>query len=202
MSNDKDKEIINVDSESESTNTMDVLHKLDQGEIDVEEAERLLMEQTPSVEKDADWSVSEDQMRTRSWWLILFAIGFGFLVFGWGVATLGGWWWLLAGPLLLVGIVLALLGVASMQSPWAQIRIFDNKRGHAHKFTFGLPIPIRIATWGLKNFGHYSPQLDRTDIDEILLALDEFESNLAQGPPISVDITDSDNGEHIEVSMG
>jgi hypothetical protein len=198
----KDKEVSSMDSKIESTTTMDVLQKLDQGEIDVEEAERLLMEQTPPVERDTDWSVSEDPLRTRSWWLILFAIGFGFLVFGWGVATLGGWWWLLAAPLLLTGIVLALLGVASMQSPWAHIRIFDDKENRSQKFTFGLPIPIRIATWGLKNFGHYAPQLDRTDVDDILLALDELESNLAQGPPIYVDITDGDNGEHIEVSMG
>jgi len=197
-----DKEMINKDSEGESIKAMDVLQKLDQGQIDVEEAERLLMEQTPPVERDSDWSVSEDQLRTRSWWLILSAIGFGFLVFGWGVATLGGWWWLLAGPLLLAGIVLALLGVASMQSPWAQIRIFDNKVSRSHKFTIGLPIPIRMATWGLKNFGHYVPHLDRTDVDEILLALDELESNLAQGPPIYVDITEGDNGEHIEVNMG
>jgi len=197
-----DKEIINEDSERESTKAMDVLQKLDQGQIDVEEAERLLMEQTPSEKRDSDWSVSEDQLRTRSWWLILFAIGFGFLVFGWGVATLGGWWWLLAGPLLLVGIVLAFLGVVSMQSPWAHIRIYDNKGSRSYKFSFGLPIPIRMATWGLRNFGHYAPQLDRTDVDEILLALDELESNLAQGPPIFVDITDGDNGEHIEVNMG
>jgi hypothetical protein len=197
-----DKETINVDTERESTKAMDVLRKLDQGKIDVEEAERLLMEKTPSVGGESDWSVSEDRLRTRSWWLILFAIGFGFLVFGWGVATLGGWWWLLAGPLLLVGIVLALLGVASMQSPWAQIRIFNDKGRRSHRFTIGLPIPIRMATWGLKNFGHYAPQLDRTDVDEILLALDELENNLAQGPPIYVDITEGDNGEHIEVNMG
>lgn len=198
----KDIENMNMNADGEPQNTMDVLHKLDQGQIDVEEAERLIMEQTLSVERQSDWSVSGDSFQTRSWWLILFAIGFGFLVFGLGVATVGGWWWLCAGPLLLVGTVLSILGIASMQSPWAQLRIFSGKGRRSHKFTIGLPIPIRFATWGLKNFGHYASGLDRTEVDEILLALDELENNLAQGPPIVVDIMDGENGEQIEVRMG
>ena len=200
MSN--DMETINVNADGEAIEPMDVLQRLDQGQIDVEEAERLLSEHTPPVGRDSDWSVSQDPLRTRSWWLILFAIGFGFLVFGWGVATLGGWWWLCAGPLLLAGVILAFLGLGSMQSPWVHLRIFDGKGRRSHRFTIGLPIPIRFASWGLKNFGHYASGLDRTEVDELLLALNELESNLAQGPPIVVDISNGDNGEQIEVSMG
>ncbi len=200
MSNDKDP--IVEQSNEEALETMDVLQQLEQGQIDVEEAERLLMEQVPSVEKDADWPDAQDPIQTRSWWLILFAIGFGFLVFGWGVATLGGWWWLCAGPLLLLGAVLAVLGVGTMHSPWAHLRIFEHRGRRSHKINIKLPIPTRFAAWGLKNFGHYVTGLDRTGVDEILLALDELEDNLLQGPPILIDITDGDNGERVEVTLG
>jgi hypothetical protein len=198
----KDVETNITNNENEAVEPMDVLQRLDQGQIDVEEAERLLAEHTPSADRDSDWSVSQDPLRARSWWLILFAIGFGFLVFGWGIATLGGWWWLLAAPLLLAGAVLALLGLGSMQSPWVHLRIFEGKGKRSHVFSIGLPIPIRFASWGLRNFGHYAPQLNRTEVDEILLALNDLESNLVQGPPIVVDITDGEDGEQIEVSMG
>jgi hypothetical protein len=200
MSNDMDSK--DVKNNGETLETMDVLHKLEQGEIDVEEAERLLMDQGPSVEKSADQPDTEDSLQTRSWWLILFAIGFGFLVFGWGVATLGGWWWLCAGPLLLLGAVLAALGVGTMHSPWVHLRIFEQKGRRAHRFSIRLPLPTRFAAWGLRNFGHYAAGLDRTGVDEILLALDELENNLAQGPPILIDITDGDNGEQVEVTLG
>lgn len=200
MSNDMDSK--DVKNNGETLETMDVLHQLEQGEIDVEEAERLLMEKGPSMEKGADQPDAKDSLQTRSWWLILFAVGFGFLVFGWGIATLGGWWWLCAGPLLLLGAVLAVLGVGSMHSPWVHLRVFEQKGRHSHKFSIRLPIPTRFAAWGLRNFGHYATRLDRTGVDEILLALDELENNLTQGPPILIDITEGDNEEQVEVTLG
>jgi len=201
MSNDMDSQDVKTDGET--LENMDVLQQLEQGQIDVEEAERLLMEQrSPSVEKEADQPDAQDPLQTRSWWLILFAIGFGFLVFGWGVATLGGWWWLCAGPLLLLGAVLAILGVGTIHSPWVHLRIFEHKGRRAQKLSVRLPIPTRFAAWGLRNFGHYAPGLDRTGVDEILLALDELENNLAQGPPILIDITEGDKGEQVEVTLG
>ena len=199
---DEQKEKMNAQSSENNPDAMSVLRSLEEGQIDVAEAERLLSEQVQPTGQPEGPSELRDPISWRSGWLILFAIGFGFAVFGWGVATLGGWWWLCAGPLLFVGITLTVLAVTSMQSPWVHLRVYERSKKHSRKFSISLPIPVRFAAWGLRNFGGYIKGLEKTGVDDILLALDTLEEDLTQGDPIIIDVDDERDGERIQIILG
>ncbi|MFA9490463.1 MAG: hypothetical protein ACERK1_04440, partial [Anaerolineales bacterium] len=82
--------------------TTEILEQLEDGEINVDEAIQQITEQNlPQVEDVEEPSeVFSPPPKWRAWWVIPSSIGFGITVAGLGVASLGGWWWLLAVPLL------------------------------------------------------------------------------------------------------
>jgi hypothetical protein len=134
--------------------------------------------------------------RWRNWWLIPFTAGVIGSAFGIWLAQQGGWWWLLAGPSLLVGILITLLSLASIRSPWVHVRIKNPDRSWPHTFGISLPIPTQLAAWILRTFGPMIPQLEATAIDELLMALS------SEGTPLHMEVDAGPGGERIEVFIG
>ncbi|NIS82333.1 MAG: hypothetical protein GTO14_19475 [Anaerolineales bacterium] len=186
----------------ERLETMHILHRLEEGQIDVDEAERLLSTEATPEEDPSPTPKPELPTRWESWWLIPFGIGVGLTAAGAGVANLGGWWWLCAGPLLLVGILLLTASAATSRSPWVHVRIYEGKDVRPTRFAISLPIPVRFSAWVFRNFGHYIKGLDETGVDELLVALDSLEDEISRESPLVVQIEDDEDGERIEVFIG
>ena len=183
---------------SERNRSAEILAALERGEITAEEAIDQL-EGKPATSLAAQPETPEIPKHWSYFWLIPVVLGALGLFGGYGLAVLGGWWWLAAGPLLSLGAVLFLLGLASIESPWVHIRVQSNEIGSASAFGLSLPLPLRPAIWVLKRFGNYVPSLEKTSVDELLVAM-EF-ANQSDGP-IYVDVQEEDSGERVRVYLG
>jgi len=176
----------------------EIINQLEEGIIDVEEAVRRL---TGEEEETARPKAEQPKAprRWRAWWLIPFSIGLGLTAAGAWVATLGGWWWLCAGSLLLMGIPLLTLAAATSRSPWVHVRVDTGQDSWPRRIAISLPLPIRFTAWILRAFGPRMKGLDQTAIDELLLALDE--GVFSEGP-IFVEVDESTTGEKVQVYLG
>ncbi|UCF61555.1 MAG: hypothetical protein JSV37_02420 [Anaerolineaceae bacterium] len=176
----------------------DVLDQLEKGAIDVEQAIQRLSdegERDPGVKS----AVPKAPRRWRAWWLIPFSIGIGLTIAGAGVATIGGWYWLLAAPLLLVGIALFTLSAATSNSPWVHVRVNTGQERWPRRIAISLPIPIRLTASILRAFAPKINGFEETGIDELLIALDE---GLLSDSPIFVEVYEGEGGEKVEVYLG
>ncbi|HEY45197.1 MAG: hypothetical protein AMJ88_14720 [Anaerolineae bacterium SM23_ 63] len=176
----------------------DVLDQLEKGAIDVEQAIQRLSGEGERAESMKS-VVQDAPHRWRAWWLIPFSIGIGLTVAGAGVATIGGWYWLLAAPLLFVGILLTTIAAATSSSPWVHLRVDTGQERWPRRIAISLPIPIRLTAWILRIFSHRISGFEETGIDELLLALDE---GLLSESPIFVEVYEGEGGEKVEVYLG
>jgi hypothetical protein len=95
----------------------------------------------------------------------------------------------------LIGVLLIALAWRSQSGPWIHVRV----RGPNENVAVSIPAPLGIAGWVLRNFGQFIPQLERTTIDEILVALDTTSKDKA---PLYVVVDEGDQGEYIEIFIG
>jgi hypothetical protein len=196
-----------MQGEKEEQLKRDVLDQLESGDVDVSEAIRLLEGSAPDDADSTTPSMEEHVSPTsratgmwRSWWLLIPALGLAFTAFGGWLGSIGGWWWLCAAPSLLVGILLLLLAVLTQNSPWLHVRIDTGQESWPRHVAFSFPVPIRLASWGLRKWGHYARGLDVTAVDELLLSL---EGNITADNPIHIEVDqDEETGERIQVFLG
>jgi hypothetical protein len=182
---------------------MDVLEQLEQGTIDVQEALHRLEQETEIAEVDRAVPVTDipgPERRWRDWWLIILASGLGVLAFGGWLGTIGGWWWLCGAPLLVLGIVLFVLALASKSAPWLHLRVDTGQQSWPRHIALSFPIPVKLASWGLRMWGSHIPRLDETAIDDLIVAL---EGNLSSDTPIYIEVQeDETTGERVQIFLG
>jgi len=178
-------------------NSMEILDQLDKGQIDAREAARRLSEKDVQPKQKDDFPNLSN--RWQHWWVIPFSIGLAGGVTGWGLSQLGGWWWVCAGPLLVLGVLAMILSVAMQRSPWVHIRVKTGEDKWPRRIAISLPIPLgltaRILRWRGLSYGG----LDKTAVDDLLLAL---EGNISSEEPIYIEVDEGESGERIEVYLG
>lgn len=173
-----------------------ILEQIEAGEINVDDALRELQEIDAQDEAPAD-SLASDNKNYRFWWLIILAVGLGVAGLGAWLGSLGGWWWLCAGPTLLMGIVASIVGLASSNSPWVHIRVHTGQDSWPRKIAISMP--LRLSAWLLRRFGYRVPQLKGTSVDELLVLLQE---GVSAENPIYIEVAEGAGGERIEVRLG
>lgn len=111
-----------------------------------------------------------------------------------------GWGFFLSWIPLILGVFLMIGGWILMDSPWMHVRIHskeDNKKVH---IVFSMPVPLRLAGWVFKTFGHYMPQEVREKgVEEMLEAIEE---SMKAGEPFHVQVDDDKDGSKVEVFIG
>lgn len=152
------------------------------------------IQQQPLPEK-----VRQDSARLKRTAMWLFGAGSVLLsAFGGWLASIGGWWWLCAGPAFMVGLPLIVITVFSTRSPWVYIHI-KTKENWPKRIILTLPVPLRFAAWFLRNFGMHIGELDQTTLDELLMAL---EGSLIEDGPIIIEVDKGPDGERVQVYIG
>jgi hypothetical protein len=134
----------------------------------------------------------------EDWWLVPLALSIVVLAIGGLAASAGGWWWACGGPALVVGATGVALSVISRGSPWVHLRITSRDSG-ARKLAISLPLPLRTVAGLLRVGGEWIPGLNRTSVDEVLLALD---GNVSGVEPLHIVVDDEEDGERVEVYLG
>jgi len=166
---------------------LNVLQQLEDGSIDVDEALRRLEEPLAPV--------APAPRRSQSWWLIPLAVGMAFLGGGGLLASLGGAWWILAVPLLVIGTGVTVLAAVSGSSPWIFIRV---RPPGGRQLRVWIPIPVRAAAWGIEFARPWVPSLAATVVDEVLVTL---ERELGSGQDLVIDVDEAGDGERVRVSF-
>ena len=187
--------------------TTEILEQLEDGEINVDEAIQQITEQNlpQVVDVEEPSEVFSPPPKWRAWWVIPSSIGFGITVAGLGVASLGGWWWLLAVPLLFIGIIVMLVGVLSIRAPWVHIRVDTGQESWPKRITISLPLPLGMVSWCLREFGHFVPVgSERKDMNlaEVGRMLDAMKGSISSENPLFVEVHDEESGEHVTVYIG
>lgn len=183
---------------STSDERLRILEQIEAGEINVDDALRRLQE-VDAPEEGREVRPATDNKQFRLWWLIMLAIGLGVSGLGAWLGSLGGWWWLLAGPVLLLGVLASILAVATSNSVWVHVRVHTGQDSWPRQIAISLPLPLRMTAWFLRNFGQWIPQLKGTSVDELLLALQE---GISADTPIYIEVAEGERGERVEVRLG
>lgn len=138
----------------------------------------------------------------RHVWLYIVYAGVGILVGGAiclaFVYTGGSAWWGVCGwPLLLLGALVATLGAWSRTARWLHVRV----TGKDHRIAISMPLPLKLAAWGVKIAQRFAPEkFAATGVDEVIASLgDSLDKG---GQPFYVDVTNTDDGEHVQVYIG
>jgi len=108
------------------------------------------------------------------------------------------WFFFLALPLLL-GVAVAAAAVGSRKARWIFVNV-QQKPGEkpAHIF-IGFPLPLKLAAWFFRNFGNRIPDLKKTNVDDIIEAM---ESGFRGDSPLIVHVDEGDDGERVQVYIG
>ncbi len=194
--------------EKEPEEAIDILDKLEEGEIDVQEALQRLEDAGSASDFEGTSTItsfpSEDTDHTlkkwRDWWLVILASSLAIIALSGWLGTIGGWWWVCAGPGLLLGFVLLVIAFASRNAPWLHVRVDTGQQSWPRHIALSFPLPIRLASWGLKTWGPRIPALNDTAVDELILAL---EGNLSKDSPIYIEVEDDETtGERVQIFLG
>ena len=113
-------------------------------------------------------------------------------------AGLNFWFFCMTIPFLF-GILLIVLGAGSGTARWLYVNV---DRTYQHEWprniTIALPLPLGLVGWFLKNFGSYINGMDRTTIDEVLMAISLTKS---VSEPLIINAND-DGGERVQIFIG
>jgi hypothetical protein len=148
---------------------------------------------------------ADDMNKWRRWWVVPFWTGAGITVIGgllmyWAYSAGGfGFWFACTWFPFLLGVAVLVLGWSSRTTPWLHVRINQAPGQTPRRIAISFPIPIRLTAWGLRTFGHFIPQMNGTSLDEVILALKDVARD---GTPLSVDVNEGENGEHVQVFIG
>lgn len=195
--------------------TKEILARIERGELSTDEGIQLIgmgggqnvdsSSGKDSKEENFEPStprISDEELeRWKRWWTIPLYVGVGIVILStfWMNSAYQnsqfGFWFFCSWIPLLIGLLIITLAWGSRSGPWIHVRV----RGPKERVAISLPAPMGITGWALRNFGHYIPHLEKTSIDEILLAL---ENTSKQKTPLYVQVDEGDSGEHVEVFIG
>lgn len=109
------------------------------------------------------------------------------------------WFFFMVIPLVL-GILLIALGAGSQSAPWIYVNVDrSNQPDWPRNITFGLPLPLGLASWFLRTFGTHIEGLKHTNVDEVIQAI-SIVKNLDE--PLIINANDDEDGEHVQVFIG
>lgn len=175
--------------------TMEILQKLEEGEIDAEQALRMMDAPSEQGRPAAD----KPEKRWWAWWLVPFSLGMAAAAVGYGLSQLGGAWWICAGPLLVIGGLVMVLAILTSQSPWVHVRVHTGQDSWPRRIAISLPLPLRMTAQVLRWFSPRIKGLDSTTVDDLIIAL---EGNISSEEPIIIEVDEGESGERVEVFLG
>jgi hypothetical protein len=176
-------------------------------EVEVLEAGTLSGNAAVSGEARSDAPEFEEvKARARNLAMIPLWIGvFLTVLSAWGIysiqqnAGLNFWFFCLMLPLLL-GVLLVVIGAGGQNSKWLYVNVDRrNANDWPRTITLGFPLPLGLAAWFLRNFGHHIRGMKNTNVDEIIQILDATGKS---GAPLIINANDDEDGERVQVYIG
>jgi SHOCT-like domain len=110
-----------------------------------------------------------------------------------------GFWFYFAWLPLLVGILMIALFASSKTSRWLYVNVEQAEGEWPRNITLGIPLPLGLASWFLRNFGHNIEGLRQANINEIVEILS---TGVSIKEPLIVNVDEGEHGERVQVYIG
>jgi hypothetical protein len=143
----------------------------------------------------------------RRWWTIPLWIGVGITVLG-GLfmllAYLGsqiGFWFLCWSVFFAFGVVIIALSAQSRTARWLHLRVKQRPGERPANIAISFPLPLRLARWLMRIFGHWIPKTGGASAEDIISALEAVDDTVSFENPVYIEVDDED-GEHVEIYIG
>lgn len=138
------------------------------------------------------------------WFGIIFTIFFAWAMFAvQQSAGLNFWFYCFSLPLFF-GVLLILLGAGSKTSKWLYVNVdrSESKKGKEgpRKISLAFPLPLGLASWFIKTFGHKIDGLKNTNVDDVIQAIAIAKNSITD--PLIIHVDDTDDGEKVQVFIG
>jgi hypothetical protein len=169
--------------------TLSILQAVESGDLDVEQAIRAI-----ESSEAAEVTEAQPEPATPTAWFVLLGTAIALTACGGYLGSLGGGWWLLAGPLLLVGGALLILALASYRSPWLRLHVRSPET--RWPINFALPLPLGLAARLARLADPFVPEARWRGLDQVLLAM---ENELPAGHTLVVDVSAGLDGERVDI---
>jgi len=110
-----------------------------------------------------------------------------------------GFWFFCAWMPFLFGMLLLALFAGSWTLCWLYVKVQQTEDESPRNITLGLPLPLGLLSWFLRNFGHNIAGLRYTNVDEIIRLVSE---GISSKEPLIVNVDEGNNGEKVQVYIG
>lgn len=145
----------------------------------------------------------------RQYWLGLFVVSMGLLLFSSflmyrALESSGyGFWFFCSWIPFFLSVAVVALSWQSRTMPWLHLRVDQAPNEWPRRIAFSFPLPVGLAGWALRTFGHYIPNLENTglsvnDMDKLIYGLKDFTS---PDNPLYIEV-DEDDGERVLIYIG
>jgi hypothetical protein len=155
--------------------------------------------EAPELEKTAKWA--------RSLWQIPLWIGIFVTVFtAWGMYAIQqsaghNFWFYCLTMWLMLGVAVIALAGWSRTARWLFMNVEQPSGDWPRHIFFGFPLPIGLAGWFLRNFGHNIEGLRHTNVDEVISAI-SMATSATSDAPLIVNVDEGEDGERVQVYIG
>jgi hypothetical protein len=154
---------------------------------------------------ESDPRISRVKSAVRRLWQIPLWIGVLITILSaWGMyslvqaAKLNFWFYCLSAPLL-VGVLVIVAAIGSRNARWIFVDVHQKPGEKPAHIFLGFPLPLKLTAWFLRTFGHYIPDLKKTNVDEVIQII---ETGFKGREPLVVNVDEGEEGERVHVYIG
>jgi hypothetical protein len=189
-----------------------ILEMVESGRIGAEDAAKLLdlvsqpepsdsepMAPSEGAGDDHRESAAEPEPRVRPYWRQALFVGAIVMIVGGAVLAdayqhsgVSVWTWLFGWLPLFLGLAIVTIAAWARSARWIHLRITSD---YEH-LTFSFPLPLSLAASVVTFLQPFVPQMRHSGIDELILALQD---GLHGDEPITIEVDDEEEGEHVRV---
>lgn len=205
MSSEEQRRILKMveDGKISADEAMTLIRALEQ---DSPQAEVEVLEAAPSSgSAEGAPEFEEVKRRARRFAMIPLWIGVGVTVLFAGLMFsaiqnqgFGFWFYCLSFPFLF-GVLLMALSAGGRYARWLFVDVQQKPGETPGRITFGLPVPLGLVSWVLRNFGHRIKGLDNPDAAREMASM--LDKTISSDTPLIINV-DDDDGEKVRVYIG
>jgi len=161
--------------------------------------------QAEKVSFEKDPRIDQVKSTVRRLWQIPLWIGVLITILSaWGMYTLVhaarlNFWFFCLGVLLLLGVLVIVAAIGSRKARWIFVDVHQKPSEKPARIFLGFPLPLKLAAWFLRTFGHYIPDLEKMNVDEVIRVV---EAGFTGKEPLVVNVDEGDDGERVQVYIG
>jgi SHOCT-like domain len=186
---------------AESTTPLDETGEQEQGPLPAAGEETVEKVEGEVIGAEFDRSIA----RWKRYWTIPLWIGVVIAVLGgmwvfWSYANSGAsFWFFCAWVPFLIGVFMIAMAWRSRTAKWLHLRIRQEPGERPQTIAFSFPLPLRFASWFVRTFRRYIPQLDHKGIDEAIIAVADYTSS---DTPFYIEVDEGEGQEKVQIYIG